>query len=324
MTSKSPEIDIIQRPFDRKHTKEWDGSWDKNDIFFQMYIQEKYKNIVYHVPFSSIGVYLENYKSSLLFNFGEHDNSFSLSLDTDNKKIQLFNEGRIKDYKPIYKKYINKLRNTSKRFVIFNAATYIKGTESSHAITILYDKITNELELFQRNPGKEKYMPYEEAKTLLLIFFKDVFGKKVKPVYNNSLCVKAWDISNLCKAMHFEFYEKLDGDCMIWALWYLELRLKNKDIPRRQVLARTMNIFTKSMKGYDPDVNLACKVILGYRKFIDDFTDQFKVVKTSRGSAIRIDKKKTTPLLAKAGRLIKTYLFLLGEKFNFFRVRREL
>ena len=50
----SPEIDIIQRPFDRKHTKEWIPDNDKGYIFFQMYIQEKYKNIVYHSPFSWI------------------------------------------------------------------------------------------------------------------------------------------------------------------------------------------------------------------------------------------------------------------------------
>jgi hypothetical protein len=197
---------------------------------------------------------------------------------------------------------------------LFDVGTY--NDNSGHAITVLYDKLTNEMELFQRNPSKGRYTPYEESKPLLLFFFRDVFGKKAKPVYNDSLCVKAWEISNLCSSMHFEFYRKLDGDCMIWALWYLELRLKNKDIPRRQVLARTMRILTKDLKTYMSDVNLACRVILGYRKFIDDFTDQFTVFRSSDDTVIKINKKKSTPLLAKAGRLMKTYLFLLGKNLK--------
>jgi hypothetical protein len=308
----SPEIDIIQRPFDRKHTKEWIGSLDQNYIFFQMYIQEKYKNIVYCSPYSRIALDFRPKinRGEMVFIFREN-NPFWVERSKDSEKFIV--KGSIKDYNR-YKKIISK---TSKRFLLFHVSTY--DAYGIHAISVLYDKITNELELFQRNPGKEKYIPYEGSKPLLLFFFRDVFGKKVKPVYNNNLCIKAWEISNLCSSMHFEFYRKLSGDCMIWALWYLELRLKNKDIPRRQVLERTMRIFTKDLKTYMSDVNLACRVILGYRKFIDDFTDQFIVAKTSDEIPIKINKRKSTPLLTKAGRLMKTYLFLLGKNLKIIR-----
>jgi hypothetical protein len=67
----SPEIDIIQRPFDRKHTKEWIPDNDKGYIFFQMYIQEKYKNIVYYTPLLRIEQFLENLMKpyEIIYNF---------------------------------------------------------------------------------------------------------------------------------------------------------------------------------------------------------------------------------------------------------------
>ena len=105
---------------------------------------------------------------------------------------------------------------------------------------------------------------------------------------------------------------------MIWSLWYLELRLKNRDIPRRQVLTRAIKIFTKDIGSgsYKSDISLACRVMLGYKKFIDDFTDQFIVAKTSDDAPIKINKRKSTPLLAKAERLMKTYLFLIGKNLK--------
>lgn len=306
----SPVVDIIQKPFDRKHTKEWVPDKDKKDIFFQMYIQERYRNLVFYVPNSRLVLsFIEkNGKDVLFFSFDERAH-FWISKTKNSGFIEISGD------EERFIKYTKKLKKTNKRFLLFQASTYEEN--GAHAITVLYDKLTKELELFQRNPGKEKYYPYEGTKVLLTAFFKKVFGKNIKPVYNNNLCIKAWDISNLCSSMHFEFYEKVEGDCLIWSLWYLELRLKNKDIPRRQVLNRVIKTFTKSIKPYEPDVNLACRVILGYRKFIDDFTDQFIVVKTLSGTVIRIDKKKTTPLLKKAERLLKTYLFLLGNSLNF-------
>jgi hypothetical protein len=303
----SQSVDIIQKPFDRKYSKEWVGSQDKKDIFFQMYLQEKYRNSVFYVPFSNLVVIIDEDIVRLTFNFGNSEDLFCISSAKGMQKYIL--EGI--DCQKDYKKYVKKLKNTIKRFLIFQMIIYIPGEDSSHAVTLIYDKLTKELEFFQRNPGKERILLYEEAKNIVKVFFMDVFGKNIKPVYNNNLCIKAWDISNLCSSMHFEFYEKIDGDCLIWALWYIDLRLKNKDLPRRQVLSRAIKIFTKSLKHYEQDVNLACKVILGYRKFIDDFTDQFVIVKTTKGSVLRIDKKKTTPLLKKAERLLKMYLFYI-------------
>lgn len=82
----SPEIDIIQRPFDRKNTRKWEGTLDKGYIFFQMYIQEKYKNIVYHSPFSLLG-----YNAGYYFTrekLGYVDENKDIRLTETQKKIQ--------------------------------------------------------------------------------------------------------------------------------------------------------------------------------------------------------------------------------------------
>ena len=278
-----------------------------------MYLQEKYKDIVYYIPFSRMTVMLDKNITALAFNFGKDKNLFWIY--EDHLHLFIDSEKNVNGEEE-YGKYIKKLKKTNKRFLMFSLSIYIIDKEFSHAVSLLYDKFTNELEFFQRNPSKYSYKPYEEVKKIVLSFFKNVFGKKVKPVYNNNLCIKAYYISGFCSGAHFELYKNLDGDCMIWSLWYLELRLKNRDIPRRQILNRAIRTFTKSLKKYDPDVNLACRVILGYRKFIDDFVEQFEVVKSSKGSYLRINKKKSTPLLKKAERLLKTYLFLLGKKYS--------
>jgi hypothetical protein len=277
-----------------------------------MYIQEKYKNIVWHSPFSLIGLFFNNKTNETDMVFFFKDKSPFWLEKNKNKEINV--EGYMKDYIR-YKKILKK---TPKRFLLFDATIQETDSEFGHAITVLYDKLTNEMELFQRNTSEEKYTPYEEAKPLLLFFFRDVFGKKVKPVYNNNLCIKTFEISNHCSSMYYNFYRRLSGDCMIWALWYLELRLKNRDIPRRQVLARAIKIFTKDIGSgsYKSDISLACRIMLGYKKFVDDFTDQFIVSRNSEDLPIKINKKKSTPLLTKAGRLMKTYLFLIGKNLK--------
>jgi hypothetical protein len=272
---------------------------------------EKYKDVLFYVPFTSLEVVYNKEKNNPLYIL---EFNYSKS-KTKNIGFLYKNKYSDKDFSKSFIKHVNKYRNTKKRFCyhfvdIRDSSSYEGG--SGHAMTVLYDSFTKEIEFFQRNPGTEKYSVFENSKPILTNFFRYVYGETVKPVFNNNLCVKAAFFSELCYNKNWELNKRISGDCMIWSLWYLELRLKNNALSRRQALNKTIKIFTKNLKWYTVDTHLVCKVILGYSTFIDNITEQFYWVKTSNGRAIRIDKKKTTPLLKKAERLLKMYLFYIS------------
>jgi hypothetical protein len=300
----SQSVDIIQKPFDRKYSKEWHGHFYKSEIFLQMYIMEKYKDILFHVPFNELEVVYDEKNKILYGNLCSYSKDKCEHIHYRETYLQ-------EDFGKNFKKYITKHRKTKKRFSYHVVSLTDYNSDIGHAMTVLYDSKTKEIEFFQRNPGTEKYSVFENSKPILINFFRYVYGENIKPVFNNNLCVKAAFFSELCYNKNWELNKRIYGDCMIWSLWYLELRLKNHALSRRQALNKTIKIFTKNLKWYTVDTHLVCKVILGYSTFIDNITEQFYWVKTSNGRAIRIDKKKTTPLLKKAERLLKMYLFYI-------------
>ena len=79
---------------------------------------------------------------------------------------------------------------------------------------------------------------------------------------------------------------------------------------------------TINIKKSKQETYLVCKIILGYSTFIDNFTNQFELQLTENGLAIKINKKKSTPLLKKAGRLMKMYLFAIRDFMRAHRLPR--
>lgn len=288
------------------YTKRWIAHHYTNDIFLQMYIMETYRNLLFYNPFIQLNIVYDEdakqvYIDILVFSKYKYE------------RIIYKEKYSLEDFGKNFKKYINNYRKTTKRFSYHNISTRrfnnIRGEFDEHAMTVLYDKQTNELEFFQRDPGQKKQTEIEYGKKNLVNFFKYVYNENIKPVYNNNFCLKTGFFSDLCKAKNWRLNKRIYGDCMLWSLWYLELRLKNSDMSRRQVLNKTIKIFVNDIKKNNPDTHLVCKVILGYSTFIDNFTKQFYLIKTSKGQVIRINNKKSTPLLKKAELLMKQYLF---------------
>ena len=100
----------------------------------------------------------------------------------------------------------------------------------------LYDSKTNEIEFFQRNPGLGKYTVFDKSKPLIKKFFTYIYGDNLKFKFQENFCLKADFFSESCTYKNYDLYDRVDGDCLLWVLWYLELRLKNQALSRNQVL----------------------------------------------------------------------------------------
>jgi AraC-like DNA-binding protein len=274
-----------------------------------MYIQETYKNLMYYKPFNELYVLYDNDKDMSymgVMSFSKYKYSLKNWLDCPDWTVKNFDKET--------KKYITSYKKTSKRFSMHCINLQVKTEVFGHAIIALHDSKTNELEFFQRDVSMfEISQEYKKSQKLLKDFFKYIYGDTVKFKFQEQLCIITSKFVNECKIKNYELYKRVEGDCMIWMLWYLELRLKNHNFSRGQVLSKVIKYFKNDIRRFRPDGHYACKVILGYSTFIDNFNKQFDIIKTEKGDFIKINKRKSTPLLKKAERLMKMYLFYLRD-----------
>jgi hypothetical protein len=307
MSSKS--IDIIQKPFDPKYSKIWDGTLENRQIFLQMYIQETYRNLMYYKPFNALYVIYDDDKDMTymgVVSYSKYKYSLKNWLDCPDWTVKKFDKET--------KKYISSYKKTSKRFSMHYIKLQVKNADFGHAVIALYDSKTNELEVFQRNTYiYEIDQEYKKLQKLLKDFFKYIYGDTVKFKFQEQLCIITSKIGYQCEIRTRKLYKRVEGDCMLWMLWYLELRLKNHSLSRGQVLSKAIKYFKDDLRRFRLSGNLVCKVILGYSTFIDNFNKQFDVIKNEKSYFIKINKKKSTPLLKKAERLMKMYLFALRD-----------
>jgi hypothetical protein len=307
---ETPSLDIIQKPFDPKYTKEWKGTFKTRQIFLKMYIQEKFKNLLYYMSFNELHFFYDNKPPFMsIFSKSRNDvHSFKNRVSSANWSLKKFDIN--------VKKYISNYRNTTKRFSIHIVNLIGKKWEDYNVIA-LHDSKTNEIEFFQRDACMSAISEeYEISQKLLKDFFKYIYDDNVKFKFQEKLCVITSKYNILCSGINPELYRRNFDDRVLWILWYLELRLKNQELSRSQVLSKVIKIFKNDFKKSYQDTNLVCKILLGYSTFIHNFVKQFTLIKTVNGIIIKINKKKTTPLLKKAERLMKMYIFSLK---NFIR-----
>ena len=265
---KSLSIDLAQKSFDPTIKGEWVGFVENKDIFLELYMMKKYKEHLFYIPFISlISQYTDKSRKDIDFKpmFGLLDN----------------NEFEIHEYKnkgnDIFNKYYKLYKDTNKRFTFFpyTLIMEIKGEKIYHAVFFLHDKNTNEIELFDSN--NETYNEgIKQNKKSISNFFKEIYGDDVKIDFTliNRL-LKLRDISigaiyNLhCYDEDYSFSSK--GWCSVWALWYLEFRLKNRNIPKKELYAKAFKVFISGNQ-------LICKHTRGYAQFIQKTIKDYKVL----------------------------------------------
>lgn len=124
------------------------------------------------------------------------------------------------------------LKASATRFIVFSVLLVSDTIRESHANALIYDKESRELERFE--PNGAGYKSYNQAglDAALVAFFGERIGAYIEPagfcpigiqkLENNEKNAGAKDIG---------------GNCAVWSLYFMELRLSNPSLSRKDVLA---------------------------------------------------------------------------------------
>jgi hypothetical protein len=258
---KKKSFDLVEKPFNPELIGEWIGNPDLEQIFYLTYIKKNFQKQLHFLP--SIGPYLV-------------DNVYLKETDIriyDDNKKNIFNK---RENPSEYKKYISLYKNTKKRFTYFpitllRIMSYRGRVElvddSNHALSAIYDKQTKEVEIFD-----SIQLNIKQHEPSISKFFEDIYGKDIKVIYIR----KCFSLSRLeinrCYDTPYK-YASGGGFCVIWTLWYLELRLKNRELSRDQTIDKAINLLKHSPKN-----TKVCELLRGYAQFVDKTVDKYIVI----------------------------------------------
>jgi hypothetical protein len=255
---KKNQFDLVEKPFNPELVGYWRGVYNFDQIFYLTYIKKNFQKQLHFLPF--IRPYIQDY----IF---EKDSSMGIVDDNKGK-------GFTKDDNPVdYKKYLSLYKNTKKRFTYFpitlmQIAEYKDGSKDvvAHAISAIYDKQIKEVEIFDSNS-----LNIKKHESVIFAFMENIYGKDIKIIYIH----KCFSLSNLetnrCESIPYKYTSK--GFCVIWVLWYLELRLKNRDLSRDQTIDEAINLLKHGPKNAK-----VCELLRGYAQFVDKTVDKYIVV----------------------------------------------
>lgn len=225
-------------------------------IFTELYINKHYHKILHYLPY--IELILESIQN-------ESDSDYSHEIFIiDYNKEHLYNK---KKDKKEFEQYTKLFRNTDKRFTYFPVVQntfYLDGDRDIHSIFFIYDKLVNQVELFDSNAADFYFY-----KNIFNKFFRNIYGKKIKIIYPDPHCPFFSHLEDyLCPEINYIYNST--GYCGVWSLWYLEVRLKNKDLSRKEVISKALTLLKKGDQRI-------CKLIRGYAQFIQEITHKFEL-----------------------------------------------
>ena len=249
-------FDIIRKSFDPKYTGRWNGKGFNKTILLNTYIKEKYHDLFYTVPYTGLYLgYNREAKQNQLWILGFYKNG--------NRQV-------IKGHLDEISDYIKAARNTMKRFSYYNIS-HIMLDGGGHAISILYDRKTDELEVFDMN--SESQEEFKKLRKKLKLLMEAIYHKGIK-IHYLARCIRFGQLENEKNCEDYAKYRTkyfIPGPCLIWTLWYLELRLKNKQLSREQIIE-------KAIKQFTGNSNLVCRTIIGYAQFIEKFVNDYTII----------------------------------------------
>jgi hypothetical protein len=256
--SKS-SIDLVEKPFDSKLSGEWIGKETFQHIFLGTYIQEKFKDKLYFLPSISISIFYSESEDDVVFEIYDKG--------ADNQYLK-----SPRSIKP----YIEKFRDTKKRFTFFSITkhsySYEKRMFIGHALSGLYDKKINKVEIFDSIGSNLK--PFKKS---FKDFFVKIYGNNVKIVYLVDRCIAFGKLLSKCDDWDYKY--RSEGFCVIWVLWFLELRVSNPDIPKEKLIEKALERLKKGDK--------VCKFVRGYAQFVDNIVSKYIIVRTCKNLVIK-------------------------------------
>lgn len=185
----------------------------------------------------------------------------------------------------LFREIINTSECSSKRFFIIPIA--VVYTSMVHSNTLIYDS---------KNKSMDHFEPYGSDENMMTIFDpEDNTGRQISRIcsnlditYNNKqkTCpnvgpqLKEALLCPILRLLKNDFKTNI-GFCLIWSLWYIELRLKNPDTPSKQLIKEA----TK-----DLGTNL-CRFITGYAANVLNFSKKFDLVVGKDGKIVDYKEK---------------------------------
>lgn len=297
MSTNKEKLDLAIKQFDPRKEGFYQGTSFKQDAFMQLYINKLYGDQLHYIQFREIVIlFTKEYGN---YDFIEHPFLWDINKQTAN----YLNE--------VPEEYIQEYRKTNKRFTLYPISLNdIKNTDG-HVLYMLYDKKFNQIEVFDNTYNINVILTKKHM--FFTNFFKKIYGA-VKFHYQNYGCILSQYELNFCKSEKYLY--KSAGYCVIWFLWFLELRLKNRSLTSKQIVNKI-----KEKLQIKPEI--LCEILIGYAQFVDKLTNDYKLIidnkinRISLKSSVKQRKRRITGIIAGLITLLSS-AFLLQIKFNYF------
>lgn len=273
-------FDIVKKTFDDKYRGHWKPTEDNMDIFLNIYIKEKYKEDLFFLEYFSL--YAINIPSQKGYKVLVRDSRLptgSIRPDITRQTV-----------KTILIPYIEAYKKSTKPFHFYDIKIIAENSKLKeieyHSASVIYSQVDNTVDFFNTIRYEFNIKAFNEQ---FKIFFQEIYGKDVKIKYTK----KCYRLSFL------EFYSKceniynntkfyIEGPCVIWTLWFLDMRLRNKHLNHLEVLDKALYYFENKAKDRE-----ICKVIRNYGMFVDKIIKQYTLKIDAKNKNIKIIYKDT-------------------------------
>lgn len=147
-------------------------------------------------------------------------------------------------------------------------------------------------------------------------FFKKIYGITVKFDYKNYSCVLSDYELDYCKSDKYLY--KSNGYCGVWFLWFIELRLKNRNLSNKEIVDKIKCIL-------DKNPTKICEILIGYAQFIDKLTNEYKYViidnrridRISLKTKIKNEKRKRLTTIVAGLITLLSSIYIFRKNLNF-------
>lgn len=252
-----------------------------HNVIYTKIMQNKYKNLgipkqkynikKYNMEYDNF-MYLSNYKSKegkLMRNIIGiyYENFYELM-----PYLILWRSSDIYYYNEHLKQCVKKLMKDTKINFIMLKLSLIPFHNSTHANILIYNKYTNTLERFEPY-GPIDVLDEESLNKFIERLGKEIFNKKIKFVYPKLYMNDAR--FQLVSSDDDPSNKKLGdpaGYCLAWCYWYLELRIKNKNIDAKTLVESAFNNIIRNKKKSS---NHMLDYIRNYAYELDKMKNQF-------------------------------------------------
>ena len=157
-----------------------------------------------------------------------------------------------------------KCLNISERFIFFPIIFH--NNEHGHVNYMLYDQNTNEMERF------EPYGYLDDDSILIPQKTDEAIVDIFKTKYGDNFIRKYYKPLSFCPYNSFQNIQELEkeltqqdpaGFCAAWVTWYIELRLSNPDMKRKQVVDLSLQKLKNNKKSFTSYIR-SYSVVLKY------------------------------------------------------------